>query len=222
MIEPVRRPALWEAVLERLRSAILGGELRPGEKLVELDLAERLGTSRGPIRQAIRELVREGIVVEFARRGHVVATPTARDLVEVYGVREALEVAAVKLAAARVRDEDVQDLEGHLDAFERGTGDYLANTVHDLDFHRALISLSGNDRMAAMNEQMLTQTAHLLRAAAEANPTLQTTIRPSAHRDIVDALSGRDAARASAAVEAHYRYAEERLFPGLSRAARRR
>jgi DNA-binding GntR family transcriptional regulator len=215
VIEPVRRPALWESVHERLQAAILSGELRAGEKLLEVDLAERFGTSRGPIRQAVRELVREGLVVEFARRGHVVSTLTARDLAEVYGVREALEVAAVKIAVERIREADLRELEGHLDAFEGGEGDYLANSAHDLAFHRALVSLAGNGRMSEVNEQMLTQTAHLLRAAAEANPTLQTTIRPSAHRDIVKALAARDAEAAFAAVAAHYRYAEERLFPGL-------
>jgi DNA-binding GntR family transcriptional regulator len=216
MIEPVRRPALWESVLERMRAAILSGELGSGEKLVEAVLAERFGTSRGPIRQAVRELVREGLVAEFPRRGHVVSTPTAHDLAEVYGVREALEVAAVRVAVTRIRDDDLAELDAHLAAFERGKGDYLARSVHDLAFHRSLVALAGNGRIDTVNEQMLTQTAHLLRAAATANPLLQTAIRPAAHRDILQALRARDAAVASAAVEAHYRYAEERLFPGLA------
>jgi DNA-binding GntR family transcriptional regulator len=199
-----------------MRDAILSGELAPGSKLVEVDLADRFGTSRGPIREAIRELVRDGLVVEFDRRGNVVSTLTARDLAEVYGVREALEIAAAKLVVGRADDESLWQLEGHLEAFERGTGSgYLANSVHDLAFHRALVALAGNKRMAAINDQMLTQTAHLLRTAAEANPTLQTTIRPSAHRDILDALAARDDQRVRQAIEAHYRYAEERLFPGL-------
>jgi DNA-binding GntR family transcriptional regulator len=69
--------------------------------------------------------------------------------------------------------------------------------------------------MSTIYNQMLTQTAHLLRIAAEANPTLQTTIRPSAHRDILEAVAAHDADRAREAIQAHYRYAEERLFPGL-------
>jgi DNA-binding GntR family transcriptional regulator len=199
-----------------MRAAILSGELAPGEKLVEVDLAERFGTSRGPIRQAVRELVREGIVVEFARRGHVVSTLTARDLAEVYGVREAIEVAAIRVAVDRVGAEDLAELERHLQAFERGGGDYLANSVHDLAFHRTLVTLSGNARMGAINEQMLTLTAHPLRAAADASPTLQTTIPPAVHRDILEALAARDVEAAAAAVARHYRHAEERLFPGLA------
>jgi DNA-binding GntR family transcriptional regulator len=217
VIEPVRRPPLWEAVLERMRGAILAGELPSGTKLVEVDLAERFGTSRGPIREAIRELVREGLVVEFDRRGSVVSTLTGRDLVEVYGVREALELSAARYAIERAEDERLVALERHLGALEDGSaGDYLANSVHDLAFHRELVGLAGNVRMAKIYDQMLKQTAHLLRAAAEANPTLQTTLRPSAHRDILDSLVARDRARSAAAIESHYRYAEERLFPGMT------
>jgi DNA-binding GntR family transcriptional regulator len=216
MIEPVRGQPLWESVLERLRAAILAGELRPGEKLVEAELAERLGTSRGPIREAVRELVREGLVVEFPRRGNVVSTLTARDLAEVYAVREALEVAVARLVGDKVGEDALADLEGLLDELELGAGDYLANSVHDLAFHRALVALAGNSRMTAINEQMLRQTAHLLRSAAEATPALQTPIRPAAHRDIVAALRARDPEAARAAIAAHYRYAEERLFPGLA------
>jgi len=217
MIEPIRTPPLWETVLERMRQAILSGELGAGSKLVEADLAERFGTSRGPIREAVRELVREGLVVEFDRRGNVVSTLTAHDLAEVYGVREALEVAASELVVARADDAALRDLEQHLVAFERGGTDYVVNSVHDLAFHRSLVALAGNRRMTAINDQMLTQTAHLLRTAAEGNPTLQTTIRASAHRDILDAIAARDAGRAREAIQAHYRYAEERLFPGLER-----
>jgi len=215
--EPVRSPPLWEAVLGRIRELILSGELGAGSKLVETDLAERFGTSRGPIREAVRELVREGLVVEFDRRGNVVSTLTARDLAEVYGVREALEVAAARSAVTRADDGALDALEQSLIAFEEGAADgYLANSVHDLAFHRGLVALAGNARMSVIYGQMLTQTAHLLRTAAEGNPTLQTAIRPSAHRDILGALRRRDADAAREAIEAHYRYAEERLFPGLS------
>jgi DNA-binding GntR family transcriptional regulator len=215
VIEPVHSPPLWETVLARLRKAILSGELRAGEKLVEADLAAKFGTSRGPIREAVRELVREGLVVEFDRRGNVVSTLTARDLAEVYGVREALEVAAAPFAVERADEGALRVLREHLEAFERGPGDYLERSVHDLAFHRALVALARNDRMTAIYEQMLSQTAHLLRTAAEANPTLQTTMRPSAHREILASVVARDAARAQVAIAVHYGYALERLFPGL-------
>jgi DNA-binding GntR family transcriptional regulator len=210
--------ALWESVAELIRAAILSGELEPGSKLIETDLAERFGTSRGPIREAIRELAREGLVTELPRRGTLVSTLTAHDLSEVYAVRQALELAASRVVIARAGDEELRTLETHLLALESpppGAG-YLDQAVHDLAFHRSLVALARNERMAVMYEQMLTQTMLLLRTAALENPALRTDLRRAAHRDILRALLDRDEATARAALEAHYRYAEERLFPGVT------
>jgi DNA-binding GntR family transcriptional regulator len=210
---PLRQPALWEVVTEQLRAAILSGELAPGSKIVETEFAERFGTSRGPIREAIRELAREGLVVELPRRGTVVSTLSAHDLAEVYGVREALDLAAAKRAIAAAADAELQALEQHLEALESETA-YLAAAVHDLAFHRAIVDLARNERMSAIYDQMLTQTMLLLRATAEVNVELRTALRPAAHREIFDALVARDPDRVQAAIDDHYRYAEERLFDG--------
>ena len=86
-----------------MRTAILDGTLPSGTKLVESELADRFGTSRGPVREAIRELAREGLVAELPRRGTVVSTLTARDLAEVYAVREGLELTASKAVIDRVQ-----------------------------------------------------------------------------------------------------------------------
>jgi len=210
-------PALWESVAGRIRQAILAGQLAPGSKLIETELAERFGTSRGPVREAIRELAREGLVTELPRRGTLVSTLTAEDLAEVYAVRQALEVAASAVVIARARDEDLRTVEGHLRALESpppGAG-YLDQAVHDLAFHRSIVALAGNQRMATMYEQMLQQTMLLLRIAAQENPSLRTDLRRAAHRDILRALRERDGAAARAALDNHYRYAEERLFPSV-------
>jgi DNA-binding GntR family transcriptional regulator len=216
--DPAVAVPLWENIAERLRSAILSGELEPGSKLIETDLAERFGTSRGPIREAIRELAREGLVTELPRRGTLVSTLTAHDLSEVYAVRQALEAAAGRVVIARAADDELRALETHLSALESpppGAG-YLDQAVHDLAFHRGLVALARNERMSTMYEQMLTQTMLLLRTAALENPALRTDLRRAAHRDILRALVDRDESAARAAIEAHYRYAEERLFPGVT------
>jgi DNA-binding GntR family transcriptional regulator len=119
---------------------------------------------------------------------------------------------------ARAADEELRALEEHLAALESpppGAG-YLDQAVHDLAFHRSLVALARNERMAVMYEQMLTQTMLLLRTAALENPSLHTDLRRAAHRDILAALLDRDEGGARAAIEAHYRYAEERLFPGVT------
>jgi DNA-binding GntR family transcriptional regulator len=206
---------LWKVVAASLREEILSGELGPGTKLVEVDLAQEYGTSRGPVREALRELAREGLVAELARVGAFVSTLTGHDLSEVYGVREGLELIACRATVERASDKEIEALEVHLVAFEgswqKGAG-YLESAVHDLAFHRGIVALSGNGRMAGMYDQMLAQTMLLLRAAAEESPHLHEEMRPAAHRDILDALRARDAERAARAIDAHYRYAEERLF----------
>ncbi len=216
--EHVHAPQLWEVVAERMRTAILSGELAAGTKLVERELATRFGTSRGPIREAIRELAREGLVAELPRRGTIVSTLTARDLAEVYGVREALEIGASKAVIGRASDDELRALERHLDAMESAwaaASGYLSASEHDLAFHRDLVALAANARLSAMAEQMLSTTALLLRTAAESHPTLRIGMDPQVHRRIVAALTARDHALAREAIEAHYGYAEERLFAGF-------
>jgi DNA-binding GntR family transcriptional regulator len=213
--DPIRPQQLWEAVADRMRAEILSGNLAGGSKLIEAELAERFGTSRGPVREAMRELAREGLLVEIPRRGTVVSTLSARDLTEVYAVREALETGASRAAIAKASDAELAALAGHLDALEESWAagaSYLDSSTHDLAFHRALVALAGNDRMAAIYDQMLAQTRLLLRSAAAETPTLREGMNPSAHRDILGALLARDTHAAEAAIASHYRYAEERLF----------
>lgn len=205
-------------MLERIRASILDGKLPAGAKLIESELAEQFGTSRGPIREALRELAREGLVLELPRRGAVVSTLTARDLSEVYAVREALELGATRAAVARATDSELRRLERNLLTLETSwdsAASYLESAAHDLAFHRALVELSRNGRLIALYEQMLGQTMLLLRTAAEVNPTLRTVMPHETHRDIFDALLAHDLGRVGEALAAHYRYAQERLFAGF-------
>ena len=213
-LQPVRAQQLWETIADQIRTVILSGELAGGARLVETELAERFETSRGPVREALRELAREGLVAELPRRGTVVSTLTAHDLVEVYAVREAMELFAAKVVIARATDRELGSLEAPLSQFE-GPGGYLENAVHDLEFHRKLVGLTDIGRLVTIYGQMLTQTMLLLRTAAAASPALRTVIHRDVHRDILDALNARDDRRAQAAIERHYRTAEERLFAGL-------
>src|SRR5438105_15855611 len=122
-VEPAYRQ-VWETICTHLREAILAGDLSPGTKLVEAELARRFGVSRGPIREALRELSREGLVVDLPRRGTFVCTLTQADLTEVYAVREALELVAVREAVASATDDELAGFrEAHriMDETWRGT-----------------------------------------------------------------------------------------------------
>lgn len=102
---------LRDVVFNTLRRAILKGELKPGERLMEIALAEKLGVSRTPIREAIRKLELEGLVVMAPRKGAKVASITERDLNDVLEVRKGMEVLAVSLACQRITREELEKLD---------------------------------------------------------------------------------------------------------------
>jgi DNA-binding GntR family transcriptional regulator len=167
------------------------------------------------VREALRELAREGLVAELPRRGTVVSTLTARDLAEVYGVREGLEMGACGLLIEQVNDGEFSALEVFVAAIEehpQAGSDYLAVAESDFMFHRRLIALTRNDRLITIYENMLAQTALLLRTAAKVNPELRTDMARPVHSDMLNALLARDTVRARVSVENHYIYAKERLF----------
>lgn len=101
---------LREVVFKTLRQSILTGELKPGERLMEIHLAEKLGVSRTPIREAIRKLELEGLVTMIPRRGAEVAKISEKNLKDVLEVRTCLDSLAVRLACQRITDEQIDDL----------------------------------------------------------------------------------------------------------------
>ena len=113
-LQPIRLDAykpLREVVSETLRQAIQDGVLKPGERLMEIPLAEELGVSRTPIREAIRKLELEGFVVMIPRRGTYVANISLKDITQVFEIRSALEELAAGLAAERITEEEIETLE---------------------------------------------------------------------------------------------------------------
>lgn len=216
---PVRQP-LWEGVADALREAILLGSIPAGASLVEADLAGRFDVSRGPIRDALRDLAREGLVVDLPRRGTIVSTLSFADIQEVYEVREGLEIAAVRLAAERAPDKAVSESAARLFTLEEAwdrDAEYADSLAADLAFHAEVVGLSSNGRLIAAYDQMVAQTRLQAISAAALNPRLRRGMKRSAHRDIVKALRARDADAAALAVANHYAYARERLLSGYPR-----
>ena len=151
---------LRDVVFNTLRRGILTGELKPGERLMEIHLANRLGVSRTPIREAIRKLELEGLVKMIPRRGAEVANITEKSLKDVLEVRQALEQLAIRLACARITEEEKQLLKKRLQDCERvmRTGDTSAIAKADVAFHDTIVVASGNDRLVQLvnnlSEQM--------------------------------------------------------------------
>lgn len=143
---------LRDVVFNTLREAILKGDLKPGERLMELQLAAKLGVSRTPIREAIRMLEQEGLAVTIPRRGAEVAKMTEKDMEDVLQIREALEILAVQLANEKITPEKLEELENSVVAFEDAvkTGDLKKITQTDIDFHDIIYMAAENTKLVAM------------------------------------------------------------------------
>lgn len=140
---------LRDVVFQTLRQAILRGELEPGERLMEIHLANRLGVSRTPIREAIRKLELEGLVLMIPRKGAEVAEITEKSLRDVLEVRRALEELAVELACEKITPEQIQELRDAAASFRDSLqeGDITRIAEADVKFHDVIYLATDNQKL---------------------------------------------------------------------------
>ena len=140
---------LRDVVFNTLRRAILRGELKPGERLMEIQLANKLGVSRTPIREAIRKLELEGLVLMIPRKGAEVAEITEKNLRDVLEVRCALEELAVQLACDRINQEEIHELHAAAARFEQmfDSDDITSIAQADEAFHDVIFQATDNERL---------------------------------------------------------------------------
>ncbi|MGO0802558.1 GntR family transcriptional regulator, partial [Clostridioides difficile] len=140
---------LRDVVFENLREAILEGKLKPGQRLMEVQLAEQLGVSRTPVREAIRKLELEGLVVMLPRKGAYVANMSLKDIMDVLEVRASLEGLAAYLAAERISDEDIKKLKDISEEFKKSTleSDVDALLKLDVEFHECIFKATNNKKL---------------------------------------------------------------------------
>jgi DNA-binding GntR family transcriptional regulator len=194
---------LRDVVFNTLRQAILRGELKPGERLMEIHLAQRLGVSRTPVREAIRKLELEGLVRMIPRKGAEVAEITVKDMEDVLEVRTALEELAVKDACANITEEEIEKLKTAKAAFQAAldTGDLIACGKSDMDFHEIIYGAANNRRLIQMlnnlREQMYRYRMEYLKDR-EKYPMLVEE-----HEVLFAALEEHDREKAGAAIRVH-------------------
>lgn len=201
--ETLRHSALWESTLDSLRLAILRGELPPGAQLVEVDLAARLGVSRGPVREALRRLELEGLVDNQPRRGAFVVGMTERDVHEIYSLRIVLETFAIELAALRSTGEGVARLRHHIEEMREGLRQARHHVIaeHDMAFHRQLIDMADHRRLLAVWTIVAVPVHALLSVADTVYTDMPTAIEQ--HGLLVDAIERHDPAHASSLLREH-------------------
>lgn len=140
---------LRDVVFNTLRQAILRGELKPGERLIEIQLANKLGVSRTPIREAIRKLELEGLVLMIPRKGAEVAEITEKSLRDVLEVRRALEELAVQLACEKITKEEIRELERVAKEFQQvvNSSDITEIAEVDVCFHDIIYTATDNQKL---------------------------------------------------------------------------
>ena len=143
---------LRDVVFNTLREAILRGDLVPGERLMELQLASKLGVSRTPIREAIRMLEQEGLAITIPRKGAIVAGMTEKDMQDVLEIREALEELSVQVACDKITDEQIAMLRETMENFKESleSGDIKRMAEADVEFHNVIYQATDNPKLINM------------------------------------------------------------------------
>lgn len=197
---PASADRLSEEVARRMRDAILTGELRPGERLVEGAIAEALGVSKSPVREAIRELARQGLVVATKRKGAYIRNITEKDFRDIRILRVTLEGLAVRLTMQEPNTSWIENLKRTAEMMAGAEDQSQLNEMH-LAFHRLLTTQSNNERLSDILTNLLTQTAAILPFVDLVSGDAATYAEE--HAAIVAALQSRDTEQAVAIVADH-------------------
>ncbi|HIT90893.1 MAG TPA: GntR family transcriptional regulator [Candidatus Merdenecus merdavium] len=206
---------LRDVVFNTLRQAILKGELKPGERLMEIQLANRLGVSRTPIREAIRKLELEGLVLMIPRKGAEVAKITVKNLKDVLEVRRALEELAVQVACDHIDEEQLEDIKLAAKEFEEAVKnrDLSGLAESDIKFHDLIFQATTNQRLITilhnLREQMYRYRVEYLKDSKAHEVLIKE------HNEIVKALSERDKEAATLAIRGHIENQEKTIISNI-------
>ncbi|MEW6623738.1 MAG: GntR family transcriptional regulator [Bacillota bacterium] len=217
-LSPIKLEAykpLRDIVFEALKDAIVKGQLKPGERLMEQQIAEELGVSRTPVREAIRKLELEGFIIMIPRRGAYVSDVSLKDVAQVFEVRAAMESLAAGLAAQRITDEQMEDLERKFVEAKAAleNSDLEMAIRFDSEFHEIIYQASRNDRLVQILSNLREQI-HRYRSASLAHPgRLKDTMEE--HKNLLDAIYQRNVGLAEKLAKEHIENAENIILEGL-------
>lgn len=222
ILSPTIKRSLAEEVAERLRNAILSGQLQPEEPLREAALSELMGVSRGPIREALNHLEREGLVMVTPTGRTYVARLSRTDFDEVFSLRRALERLAIEYACQRAMPEDIAAVQAVVDAMasaiDRGIDEKEAAEL-DLQFHDALYAASRHQRLLDYWALLRPQVYVLMLSRNVASPDFSdAAVR--GHQDILEAIKRRDLPAALDVIEQHMTFAYDLVNQSYAKASR--
>lgn len=203
---------LREVIFNTLREAIIMGELKPGERLMEVHLAEKMGVSRTPVRESIRKLELEGLVTMVPRKGAFVSTLSSKDIMDVLEIRASLDALATGLAAERIKDSELKELDNVHSQFVNNIekGNLQGIIKKDVEFHEIIYRSSRNDRLiqiaSNLREQVQRYRVVYLKGYSNTAGILDE------HTRIIKAISSRDPKLAASIAEEHIRNQEKAII----------
>ncbi len=208
---------LRDEVFNTLRKAILNGDLVPGQRLMEIALSEKLGVSRTPVREAIKRLEEEGLVVIVQRKGAEVAGISGSQLRDVLEVRLALEELAGELACQRISDKDIEELKSINEEFIKliKNSDTTISEIAkvDVDFHSVIYNATNNKRLIQMVNDFSQQ---MYRYRLEHIKELEDrSVLAAEHDDIIKAVAAKDVVWAREAIRSHIYKQEQAIVQKL-------
>lgn len=198
------RTSLRAQIKEILLARILNGEYKPGDRLVELQIAQEFGTSQAPVRESLRELEALGFVTTEPYRGTRVKEVTKAELSEVYPVRAALEEVAARSAATRLAG-NVEALEAELVAMRQAAidGNLYEEVRHDVAFHRLIVEASGNRVLQDVWKSLRIEARTLISVLASAIDPAELA---ELHQPVLAALAAGDGEQAGRLIREHVEY----------------
>lgn len=201
----VKHIAASDEIAELLRDAIISGELKPRERLIEMDLSARYNVSRTPIREAIRNLEAAGLVKLIPYKGAIVADVDVAEIQSIYEVRATLEGMATRLATPNMTPQLLDALERLVGDMERSAEAEQATefTRYNDEFHQTIYKHSGNKVLAGIIDDLLDRSVIFRRAASRSRQNIANSNRD--HREMLEAMRRGDARRAQEVAERHVR-----------------
>jgi DNA-binding GntR family transcriptional regulator len=203
-LQTLQSRSLPDQIYSRLRTAILTGELAPGQRLLEMEIANRMGTSQGSVRVALKQLENESLVMRQSRGGTFVTPKNQEEIYDLFLIRSLVEKAAIRLTAQCIEPEQCGQLKRLVDAMvEAATQDnMLALASNDLEFHRCICEWSGSSALFRSWTPLYSQILRFLIQDTRYDFDRLEDIA-SGHQPILDALVAHDAGRASSLIEEH-------------------
>ncbi|WAJ32994.1 GntR family transcriptional regulator [Arthrobacter sp. FX8] len=209
---PLKRRGMAQDVAARIREAILSGEIAPGMRINEVEMAASLSVSRGPVRDAIVLLRQEGLLQGDWHRGSRVTVFTNADLEEIYSLRYAIEVLAVKRLTASRSERDLEIIKTRTEAIDRAVeiGDPQQMLQADIAFHDAIYACARHERLEQVWLGLRSQIALLLLNRQRGNDEYRNLISAE-HWEMYRVIKDRDTAKAEQLVQDHIQSAFERI-----------